>query len=440
MNNKVHHAFALFFVIFFAVCSFPVLIGVFQNTRNYMIRAYDRWMQNRNIEVFQPTKEIRSPYGDALPKKSPVVQPQRKGWADSRFTLVRRWKTFDELMLPERKYVEQWVVELFPFRDEFSTFNMAFKYNLGMKMPIENETVVSLPNKKIAHTLSEAKSSISKTEKDSILKYKELCNKNNTKFFMVFRPVEQGIHHDRSEPYKGLELDYYQKEEQRASEFEDLGIKTFLLYKAMRKEIPEEKWVNYWYMTDHHWNVDGALIAGKLIADYLNRNCGTSYDPDYFAPETYIRKRWKNVFIGSLGKKFTLSYSNDQREDFDILYPRFTTGFTIEIPEKSYIKRGDFSVLLSPERIHYNSYWANPYSAFLGGDNKIVRIVNHKIPKGKKIIVIKDSYSNAMIPYLALQTKEIVLLDPRFISQKEIETAIKREKADILFIMYAEGI
>lgn len=439
MNNKVHHAFALFFVIFLAVSSFPVLFTIIQNARSKALQGYDQWLKNRNIEVTQPTKAIKSPYGEELPETPPVVQPPRKGWANSRFTIIRQLKTFKKLMLPERKHIEQLAINTFPFRDEFSTFNMAFKYHLGMRMPIEKDSVLLLPNKKMARKLFFSPA-FSQEETNKLLELKKLCDENNINFFVVFRPFEQGFHHDYSEPYKGLILNYGQKLAQRVAQLEKLGIKTFKLYEAMRSKIPEDQWLNYWYMTDHHWNVDGALVGGKLIADYLNRNCGTAYDLNYFDPDTYIRKRWKEVFIGSFGKKLSLNYADGKKDDFDILYPRFDTDFTFEMPMQNFRKQGDFSILLDYSKINYNAYHANPFDAFSYSDKPFTRIVNNKIPEGKKIIVIKDSYNRPMIAYFALQTKEIIMLDPRFYPQKKIMETIDKEKPDILFIMYSVGL
>ncbi|MBE6407253.1 MAG: hypothetical protein E7038_01455 [Lentisphaerae bacterium] len=439
MNHKEHHAFALFFLIFLAVSSFPVLFTIVQHARSKALRGYDQWLKNRNIEVTQPAKTIKSPYGEELPETPPVVQPQRKGWANSRFTIIRQLKVFKKLLLPTRKYIEQLVINTFPFRDEFSTSNMAFKYHLGMKMPIEKDGTLLLPNKKMAVKLFFSPA-FSQGEINKLLKYKELCDKNNINFFVIFRPFDQGFHHDYSEPYKGLILNYGQKLAQRAAQLEKLDIKTFELYKAMRSEIPEEKWQNYWYQTDHHWNVYGALLGGKLIADYMNKNCGTSYDLAYFDPEIYITKRWKNSFAGSWGKKLSLSYCNNKSEDFDILYPRFDTDFRIEIPAINFVKQGDFSVMTLPACINYDRYHAFLYNAFLNGNRPLIRIINNKIPEGKKIIVIKDSYNNPMVPFLALQTKEVIMLDPRQYPEKMIWQTIEQEKPDLLFIMFGAGL
>lgn len=440
MNHKEHHAFALFFLIFLAVSSFPVLFTIVQHARSKALRGYDQWLKNRNIEVTQPAKTIKSPYGEELPETPPVVQPQRKGWANSRFTIFRQLKVFKKLLLPTRKYIEQLAINTFPFRDEFSTFNMAFKYHLGMKMPIENSRALLLPNKKLSFSHVIVPKYFVQSKLNLYKKYQEVCDQNGIQFFVAFHPYDQNFHYDVHTPYRYFVLDYIQMLEYRAAQLEKCGIKTFKLYEAMRPEIPEDQWLNYWYITDHHWNVDGALIGSKLIADYLNRNYRTAYDLNYFDPKAYIRKRWKEVFIGSQGKKLSLSYSGGKKDDFDILYPRFDTDFSVEMPMQNFRKQGNFSIFYNEAPIHYNSYHTNPYEAFLYSNKPFIRVVNNKIQTGKKFIIIKDSFGNAMVPFLALQTKEIIMLDPRHYPEKMIWQTIEQEKPDLLFIMFGAGL
>lgn len=434
MNQKVYRVFTLFFLIFLGISFFPILFTILQNSRQALQQGYDQWMKLQQIEVMQPTKKIASPYGEELPEEPPVIQQELS-------SKTERWKIlFQESIVPEMKKFNDWIISSFPFRDELSTFNMAFKYHLGMKRPIENEITMILPNKKFAGDgAADIAPEIPASDIQKLLHYKKLCEQNATKFFVIFRPFEHNIHHDRYEPYKGIYLDINHKLGQRAAQLEKLDISTFKLYEAMQKQIPEDKWLNYFYMTDHHWNVDGALIGAKLIADYLNKNCGTSYDLSYFDPETYIRKRWKEIFTGSLAKKLSMQYA-EKKDDFDILYPRFATDFTLEIPNLNFFKKGDFSIFIFDGHIHNNAYHTNVYGSFLNAEHPYIRIVNNKIKDGKKLIVIKDSFCNAMIPYLALQTKEIILLDPRYYPQEKIWETISKEKPDILFVLFVTGI
>ena len=93
-----------------------------------------------------------------------------------------------------------------------------------------------------------------------------------------------------------------------------------------------------------------------------------------------------------------------------------------------------------PAWINYDRYHTFLYNALLNGDRPLIRIINNKIPEGKKIIVIKDSYNNPMVPFLALQTKEIIMLDPRDLPYEKIYETIAEEKPDILFIMFGAGL
>lgn len=438
-NKKEQHAFALFFLLFLAVSSFPVLFYVFQNSRNFIMKTYNSFMIKRNIQIIPPLEKIKTPYGEeALKPQSMMVLPKNNIVPKS--GIMHKKKAIASMVGIVKRQITSSAINFFTFRDELSTFNMAFKYHIGMKMPIIGDSVFLLPNGKIAQTASSSKSFFTQDKMNKFLKYKKLCDEFGVNFFVVFRPRENGFHHDYSEPYRGLILDCYQKADSRSAQLEKSGVKTFKLYNAMRKEIPEDKWLNYWYMTDHHWNVDGALAGGKLIADYMNRNCGTSYDLAYFDPKIYTRKRYKNLFIGSMGKKTSLSYANGKKDDVDILLPQFSTDFTLTIPRLNLLKRGDFSCFINYSAINYDAYHAYPYGIFLFRDKPFIRIINNKIPTGKKIIVIKDSYSNAMIPYLALQTEEIIMIDPRHYPEKDIWDTIKKEKPDILFIMFGDGI
>lgn len=444
MNNKEHHAFALFFVIFLAVSSFPVLLAILQNTRNGAIRGYDTWMKNRKIKVVQPKKKINSPYGEKLPKHPPVVQPKKKVYSDSKYSIIRKYDAFSKLMLPERKHVEQWAIKTFPFQDEFSTFNMAFKYHLGMVCPIEKEATIALPDSKYGTHLvkfywNADRFSFSAGQMKLLNRYKRICEQNNAHLFVVFRPHEFGIHDRSWEAYKGLIVDKNEQLFQKAEQLRKNNYKVFELWDAMGQNIPREKHMDYWYRTDHHWNVYGALLGAKLIADYMNKNCGTSYDLKYFDPNTFICKSWKDVMIGSLGKKLSVSYSDGEKEDFDQLYPRYKTDFTIQIPELHYCRRGSFAIFFYNDRIRYDSLHSDCYSSFMDGSKGYVKIINHKIKEGKKVAVLKDSYSLAMAPYLALQTKELLLFDTRFISDKKIFEILREEKPNVLFVMCRSG-
>ena len=59
---------------------------------------------------------------------------------------------------------------------------------------------------------------------------------------------------------------------------------------------------------------------------------------------------------------------------------------------------------------------ANAYGVFLGGDNKLFKIQNQDpaMKDGKKIAVLKESFGNAFVPFLAPHYSEVHVLDMRY--------------------------
>ena len=54
------------------------------------------------------------------------------------------------------------------------------------------------------------------------------------------------------------------------------------------------------------------------------------------------------------------------------------------------------------------------YSAFLGGNQPLCVIRNENCPDGGKLLLIRDSYSDALAPFLAQRFSEVHLLDLRY--------------------------
>ena len=54
------------------------------------------------------------------------------------------------------------------------------------------------------------------------------------------------------------------------------------------------------------------------------------------------------------------------------------------------------------------------YSAFLGGNQPLCVIKNEEFPDGGKILLIRDSYSDSLAPFLAQSFSEVHLMDLRY--------------------------
>jgi hypothetical protein len=53
------------------------------------------------------------------------------------------------------------------------------------------------------------------------------------------------------------------------------------------------------------------------------------------------------------------------------------------------------------------------YLTFIGGDSYAVKIKSDACKNGRKLLVVKDSYGNALVPYLLYSFEEIYVVDAR---------------------------
>jgi hypothetical protein len=76
------------------------------------------------------------------------------------------------------------------------------------------------------------------------------------------------------------------------------------------------------------------------------------------------------------------------------------------------------------------------YSAFMGGDTAFSHIkVDSQVEK--KILVIKDSYGNAFIPFLLPHYRDIFIADPRYFKNNIYDLIEDNEIDEVLIINYA---
>jgi hypothetical protein len=150
------------------------------------------------------------------------------------------------------------------------------------------------------------------------------------------------------------------------------------------------------FNTDHHWTGLGAYYA------YLAFAQSAQFEPLPLA--SLIKKEIPN-FLGTLYYR-TLSAelkSNPDRVEYYMI-PNKT--------EVLYYPKGIDKGL--PTRL-YAEYakGGSAYGVFLGGDYPLMRVMSG-IKNGRKIVVVKDSYGNAFVPYLAAHFEEVLIVDYRY--------------------------
>ncbi len=187
------------------------------------------------------------------------------------------------------------------------------------------------------------------------------------------------------------------------------------------------------YRTDHHWNIEGGFFAFQTICETLRAEYGVAMDPWFEDASHYHWDVLENWFLGSQGKRVGSLFAGV--DDFTVMTPDFETDFTFSIPSRETVRNGTMEeTILFPERIGEKDYYnANPYTYYAGGDYDYVTIENHRNPDGPSILVVRDSMTCALTPFLALDCSKLTLIDTRYF-QGDVAAAALELQPDIVLV------
>ena len=170
------------------------------------------------------------------------------------------------------------------------------------------------------------------------------------------------------------------------------GVVPIRAYEYMKPHYKEYLQFN----TDHHWTGRAAYYAYEAFCNTI----GISQVP--------MEKLNRKVIKGFLGTLYYYTLSPELKNNKDSV-----EYFKIPNETKTvyYTKNSN-----TPDKGNLYAESArgcNSYGVFLGGDFPLIKIVS-SIKNNKKILVLKDSYGNAFVPYLASHYEEIYVIDYRY--------------------------
>ena len=167
------------------------------------------------------------------------------------------------------------------------------------------------------------------------------------------------------------------------------------------------------FFTDHHWRPQAGFRAAAAIAEALSQY-GFPYEAELADIGNYEVKTYPNWFLGSYGKKVGTYFTWRGADDFDLITPRFATDLSETDSAGGKERSGSFEdVLIYREYLDRDLYHKNTYVTYCGGDYRLQVITNHMKPDGPKVLLIRDSYSCVLAPFLALQAGELHIVDDR---------------------------
>lgn len=181
----------------------------------------------------------------------------------------------------------------------------------------------------------------------------------------------------------------------------------------INETLIENKDEYIYYKTDHHWTTYGAYLAYKEYCDKKDIN-------DVMDINSLGENNVEN-FLGTFYSKSKLFNAES-----DILTYYDMPSLLMQIDGQK--EEGIYKLENLKKR--------DKYSVFLDGNHSSVKISNNDAKNEKTLLVIKDSFANSMIPFLANNYKEIRVLDLRYFNYNMSEF-LNSNKFDDVLILYS---
>lgn len=179
-----------------------------------------------------------------------------------------------------------------------------------------------------------------------------------------------------------------------------------------------------YFRTDHHWNPGSAKAVADSIAERLQAD-GVPIGTD---DREYGDVTGELPFYGSTGRVVTLGAT---RPD-SVVVPVPEGGFraTMCVDTECGLPTFDAAWL------DKGSLYGNRYRAFLGGDEGMRVITNDSPGASGRLIVLADSFGNAVVPYLSERVAQLIVIDERHYEGVPLNALAEQFQPDAVVVLH----
>lgn len=178
-----------------------------------------------------------------------------------------------------------------------------------------------------------------------------------------------------------------------------------------------------YYRTDHHWTGLGAYYAYRAFCESAGFQAAALEDMEHYQIE--------GTYLGSL---YRVSKNQGLKDN-----PDTTEGWRPRVDYKATAWDNSEMTVTYPVRLNdERSKGANSYLNFSGGDRALLKIETEN-KSGRKLLVIKDSFGNAFVPYLVNHFDEVYVIDPRYYVRSVQNLVRENGITDLLVLNYMFG-
>ena len=174
----------------------------------------------------------------------------------------------------------------------------------------------------------------------------------------------------------------------------------------------------YLYLrTDHHWTPLAAYYAWSEFA----KKAGI--DNPALDSSAYTKSE-KTNYLGSL-YGLTNSHPALKSAPDSFIYYKPTTRYATSYYEPGGAPR-------EGSALFYEDFKSDYYMLILGSNEKITEIKTD-IKNGRRLVIVKDSFGNMLVPYAVTAYEEVYVIDARYFEMNLIEYIQAKKATDVLF-------
>ena len=182
-------------------------------------------------------------------------------------------------------------------------------------------------------------------------------------------------------------------------------------YSALEAHLDEEIYAR----TDHHW----LPLGGDYAAEAFTEAAGLDFP---------VLSRYEKVerggYVGSLYGYAKDEHLKNDPEVFTLYLPPNNAALKTTYYDTDFQSGYESALMLSPDASGY-------YCSFLGSDDRIAKIETD-VKNGRKLVIFKESYGNALVPFLTSSFEEIYVCDIRYFSPNAAEFCESVGATDVL--------
>ena len=288
--------------------------------------------------------------------------------------------------------VEKYLLDHFPYRDEYRSIKANFNYNILGRL--DNNQIYLKENNIYKSNYPTNKESVSNfiTKTNEI---KNILTSDNKTYLMI---VPDKNYYLEDENFLQLDYNYIYNEVDKLN-MNNIDIRNIMT-------------IEDYYATDTHWkqeNLDKVVYEMSKIMDI-------EYKKEYYTKNEY--DSFYGVYYGESAVK---------RSPEKLIY---LTNNTINKAEVKYLENKNLTSVYNKEKLTS----LDSYEVYLDGASSFIEITNPNSTTEKELVIFRDSFASSITPLLIKYYSKITVIDNRYINSDNFLNMITFNKQDVLFI------